>query len=336
MLHQIAARPRPHPTRPSAQLAASARLARTITWAGSRQSYLIARLLVHKDLQDDCFRAYAYFRWVDDVIDEIARSRDERVTFIERQRELIDRLYRGETVGQLARQERMIADLISRADASDFGLHSFIRNFLAIIEFDAHRKGELVSQEDLSWYSGTLGVAVTDAILHFVGAGRRHPDSASRYLAATAAHLTHMLRDMAEDVAGGYINIPLGHAELQGIRPGEFDTPEFRRWCEGRVALARSYFRAGKEYLNQLEDLRAKLAGHWYCTRFEGVLDEIERTDYALRAELARRKILPSLMRLVSVTFKVIVGHAAKRIRSRVRRGRTSDSRKAIPRFDLP
>ncbi len=47
----------------------TARLARRITWASSKQSYLTARLLADRDLADDCLRAYAYFRWADDRID---------------------------------------------------------------------------------------------------------------------------------------------------------------------------------------------------------------------------------------------------------------------------
>ena len=37
----------------------SANLARSITWASSKQSYLIARLLADRDLADNCLRAYA-------------------------------------------------------------------------------------------------------------------------------------------------------------------------------------------------------------------------------------------------------------------------------------
>ena len=48
----------------------SAALARSITQASSKQSYYTARLLVDRDLVDDCCRAYGYFRWADDVVDE--------------------------------------------------------------------------------------------------------------------------------------------------------------------------------------------------------------------------------------------------------------------------
>ncbi len=50
--------------------ASTAALARSITWASSKQTYYTARLMVDKDLVDDCYRAYAYFRWADDIIDD--------------------------------------------------------------------------------------------------------------------------------------------------------------------------------------------------------------------------------------------------------------------------
>ena len=75
----------------------SAALARSITWASSKQSYLTARLLADRDLADDCLRAYAYFRWADDMIDISSQSgkRTDRLHRPGRKR-LIDSLYRGE------------------------------------------------------------------------------------------------------------------------------------------------------------------------------------------------------------------------------------------------
>ena len=42
-----------------------------------------------------------------------------------------------------------------------------------------------------------------------------------------------------------------------------------------------------------LDVLRCKVAGYWYCARFEAVLDTIESDGYRLRAEYEeRRKLL--------------------------------------------
>ena len=76
----------------------SAELAQSITRAGSKQTYYTARFMVDKDLVDDFYRAYAYFRWIDDVIDVSSRTDDERHRFITRQKELIEDLFHKESL----------------------------------------------------------------------------------------------------------------------------------------------------------------------------------------------------------------------------------------------
>jgi len=56
---------------------ATATLARSITWAGCKQTVYISRFFVDRDLFDDFYRAYAYFHWIDDVIDSSPHYEDE-------------------------------------------------------------------------------------------------------------------------------------------------------------------------------------------------------------------------------------------------------------------
>ncbi len=115
----------------------TAALARSITKSSSKQSYLTARLLADRDLGDDCMRAYAYFRWADDMIDVSFQSSTDRTVFIARQKQLIDALYRGERPTDITPEEEMLADLVAHDRGPDSGLRSFIHNFMAVIEFDA-------------------------------------------------------------------------------------------------------------------------------------------------------------------------------------------------------
>lgn len=298
---------------------ATAALARSITWASSKQSYFTARLMVDKNLVNDCYRAYAYFRWADDIVDVSSQSSDERIAFIRRQRELVDRLYRNERPDDLTPEEKIVADLISHDREENSGLQSFIRNFLAILEFDAYRKGRLISQQELTWYSNCLGKSVTDGIQYFIGNGHPHPVAGNRYLAATAAHITHMLRDMVLDTTEGFINIPREYLEAHGISPEDMDSPPFRAWVRGRVELARGYFREGKRYLDELDVLRCKIAGYWYCARFEDVLDVIERDGYVLRAEYSgvpaggERRKLSTWLKMAWLGVSVTLRHIAHR-----------------------
>jgi len=291
---------------------ASGALAQSITRAGSKQTYYIARLVVDKGLVSDFYRAYAYFRWADDVVDAPA-STDNRITFIRRQRELIDRLYRNERPSDLTPEEEIVADLISRDKGETSGLQSFIRNMLAVIEFDAHRKGRLVSQGELTRYSNWLARSVTDGLQYFIGNGHPYPDTDDRYLAAFAAHITHLLRDMLPDVADGFINIPREYLEAHGIGPEDVHSPPFRAWVRERVELARRYFREGKHYLDKLDVLRCKIAGYWYCARFEGVLEKIERDGYVLRPLYNERHKVSNWLRMAWLGLSVTLQHVVRR-----------------------
>jgi len=315
---------------------ATAALSRSITWSSSKQTYYTARLLVDKDLVNDCYRAYGYFRWADDIIDAPAsfdaaasgdavasgdvspQPSDEHISFIRRQRKLIDRLYRSERPDDLTLEEEMVADLISHEKADKLhpggisGLESFVRNFLVILEFDAHRRGRLISQQELTWYSNCLGKSVTDGIQYFIGNGHPYPATENRYLAATAAHITHMLRDMVLDIDDGYI-IPREYLEAHSISPQDVDSLPFRAWVRDRVEKARQYFREGKRYLDELDVLRCKIAGYWYCARFEGVLDTIERDGYILRAAYNERRTLSTWLKMAWLSVSVTLRHIARR-----------------------
>jgi len=288
-------------------------LARSITWAGSKQTYYTARLMVDKELVNDFYRAYAYFRWVDDVVDDSSRSDDERISFVRRQRELIDRLYGDERLDHLTPEEEMVAHLISHDRGENSGLQSFIRNMLAIIEFDAYRKGRLISQQELTWYLDCLGKSVTDGLQHFIGNGHLYPATDNRCLAAVASHITHLLRDTLPDTANGFINIPREYVEAHGISPENVDSPPFRAWVRSRVELARQYYREGRRYLNELDVLRCRIVGHWYCARFEGVLDGIERDGYILRPAYNERRKLSAWVRFAWLAISVTLRYIARR-----------------------
>jgi phytoene/squalene synthetase len=291
----------------------SARLARSITWSGSKHSYLIARLFVDGHLKDDCFRAYGYFRWADDVVDDPARSLDERLSFIRRQQDLVRCLYQRQITEILIPEEQIIADLIEHDRGENSSLRSFILGFLDILDFDANRKGTPIGQQQLTWYSHHLGRTVTDGIQYFVGNDRQYPQSDHRHLAATGAHITHMLRDMAEDIPNGFINIPIEYLETEGISVENMESAAFRAWIRRQVDLAREYFRQGRRYIDGLDVLRCKLVAYWYCARFECVLDAIERDDYILRSEYSERRNPSTLLKLIRDSLRVTFDHIARR-----------------------
>ena len=64
----------------------TATAATSITKAASKQTYYTIRFLADRERVDDAYRAYGYFRWVDDLLDAESGSGPARMAFLERQR----------------------------------------------------------------------------------------------------------------------------------------------------------------------------------------------------------------------------------------------------------
>ncbi len=254
------------------------------------QTYATVRFLVDRDRVSDAYRAYAYFRWVDDWLDEPARQKADRLSFVKHQQELIDACYRREPVHTVAVEEEMLVALVRKDREPGSGLHGYVRNMMAVMAFDAERRNRLISADELDRYANSLAAAVTEALHYFIGHGSDSPHGPARYLAAEGAHIAHMLRDTVEDNELGYFNIPLEYIRASGISPFDIDSRPYREWVKNRVRLARSYFVTGRTYLSRVESLRCRLAGYAYIARFETVLDSIERDGYVLRRHYRESK----------------------------------------------
>lgn len=258
--------------------------------------------------------AYAYFRWADDVIDISFQSITERTEFIARQKMLIENLYQGRRPADLCPEEEMLADLIAHDRCPDSGLRSFIQNFMAVIEFDANRNGRLVTRQELTAYTAWLATAVMDGIQYFIGHGHPYPKTADRTQAVVGAHLVHMLRDTLEDLPVGFVNIPSEDIQASGIRLEDVESESFSLWVRQQVERARDCFQAGKGYIDALDVLRCKLAGAWYCGRFEWFLNAIQRDGYRLRRSYPERHSLAVWSEMAGLGFVIIMRHIAGRI----------------------
>jgi phytoene/squalene synthetase len=156
----------------------------------------------------------------------------------------------------------------------------------------------LISQIELNEYTRWLASAVTEAMHYFIGNACYAPQDETRHLAATAAHITHMLRDTFDDAQTGYYNIPREVLEANHLGPQDVRSETYRAWVKSRVKLARLYFEAGRDYLTRIQSLRCRLAGFAYAARFEWLLDTIEREGYRLRAEYGERKRVGTELRM--------------------------------------
>lgn len=282
----------------------SARLAAEMTRAASAQSYYTIRFLADRDRVADAYRAYAYFRWIDDRIDEGGGIPAERAAFLRRQQALVEAGYRGRAPGDLCPEEQLLADLIAGDEVPDSGLRAYLDNMMAVMAFDLERRGRFISGDELDRYVDLLAAGVIEALLHFIGHDCPAPRTAARPAAVRGACIIHMLRDLMEDCEAGYYNIPAEYLATHGIGVEDLGHPAFRAWVAERVALARDCFREGRAFIAQVGNARCRLAGRAYIARFEYVARLIERDGYRLRDSYPERKSVPAALWMAAQTMR--------------------------------
>lgn len=270
----------------------SARLAAAITRAASTQTYYTILLLADRDRVSDAYRAYAYFRWVDDILDAETGSKTEKQAFIERQQKIMEACYFGDVPGDVSAEEQMLVDLIQNDWESYSGLRAYLDNMMAVMRFDVERRGRLASKLELSRYSRSLATAITEALHYFIGHDDRPARTEARYQSVYGAHVVHMLRDAIEDTAVGYYNIPRETVDAHQLNLQDVDHPAYQAWVAARARLAQKYLKNGRNYIAQVKCLRCRLAGFAYTARFEWMLRVIEQDGYRLRTNYPERKSL--------------------------------------------
>src|ERR1051325_1628040 len=124
----------------------------------------------------------------------------------------------------------MLVALVQKDHGKNSGLQCYLRNMMAVMSFDADRRGRLISQMELNEYTHLLASAVTEAMHYFIGHCCYSPQDETRYLAVTAAHITHMLRDTFDDIQAGYFNIPREVLNTNRISPFDIDSKAYRSW----------------------------------------------------------------------------------------------------------
>lgn len=286
-------------------------LAARITRDASMQSYLTIRWLADPRYRSDAFAIYAWFRWLDDTVDERLTDRDERLAFVARQRRILALGADGVPVpaadapgwAPLRPEEGLLIRLAASAAAlgpDGEPLLTSLRSMLDVMEVDARRRGRPVTERELDDYTHLLAVAVTEALHHCIGHGCRCPHDDTRYTAVTGAHVAHMLRDLVTDIDAGYVNVPSEVLDEPGMSLDDLHSPAMRAWVRDRVELARSCFAVGRRYLERVEDARCRLAGHAYTARFEWVLDAIEQDGYRLRGAYPERATVRGGLRIAA------------------------------------
>lgn len=267
-------------------------LAARITRTGSKQTYYTFLLLADRKRRQDAFQAYAYFRWLDDILDCGSGTVGEKTAIVNQQMEILEACYRGAVPTNVRQEEQMLVDLIRDDDGKDSGLQTYLRNMMMVMEFDVQRCGKYISQAELTHYTHLLSTAVTELLYFIIGNKGAPNGNEHRYDAVSGSHVVHMLRDLKEDIQTGYYNISSEYLHALQVSPEELNGIQLRKWVRERAILARQYFKHGRQYISRSKSIRCRLAGYAYIARFEWMLKLIERDGYLLKAEYPERKSL--------------------------------------------
>ncbi len=278
-------------------------LASSITRAASKQTYYTIRFLVDRERVEDAYRAYAYFRWVDDTLDSPSGSISERMAFLQCQESLLAKCLHGGVPRETSSEEKMLVELIRHNRAKHRGLQIYLRNMMQVMDFDARRRGRMISQAELNAYTRWLASSVTECIHCFIGHDDYSPQDETRYAAVSAAHVIHMLRDTFDDAKLGYYNVPREVLEAGHMGPLDVNNAAYCAWVKSRIDLACKYFDAGKGYFARVENARCRLACFAYIARFEWLLGVIEREGYLLRPQYDERKAPRSALQMAWLTI---------------------------------
>jgi phytoene/squalene synthetase len=265
-------------------------LAARLTKTGSKQTYYTFLLLADRDRVQDAFRSYAYYRWLDDLLDCGSSTKDEKAALLNRQQLLLETCYQRMPPGEVSLEEKMLVDLIHADRDEQSGLQMYLRNMMAVMAYDVERCGRVITNAELTQYTHLLSTAVTELLFYLIGHSDAPKRIENRYHAVNGAHIVHMLRDMAEDINAGYINLPSDYIQTGKISFEELHSEAIRRWVFERVKLARNYFQSGRSYITHVKSFRCRLAGFAYLSRFEYMLRLIERDGYCLRLDYPERK----------------------------------------------
>jgi phytoene/squalene synthetase len=278
-------------------------MAAEITKSASKQTFYTILLFVDRELVNDAFRAYGYFRWVDDILDKQTGIRSDKVAFVNRQRDLLETCYQGKKLKTLSSEELLLAEMVQNDTGKNPGLQSYLCNMMKVMEFDAERSERWISRTELSEYTRALATAVTDAMHYFIGHNEPPPHQETRYLAVTAAHITHMLRDTLVDLETGYYNIPREYLQTHGISTRDVESHAYQRWVCRRVELARILFKEGRKTIAEDKCLRRRMVAYAYMARFQWILGAIKRDNFRLRFEYRERKSLFTGMWMIWTTL---------------------------------
>lgn len=205
-------------TSPPIDLETAFALAEDIAKSKSPKAKFILDLIINKEDRAYLNLCYAYLRWVDDYVDDPQNKIADKIDFISRQKTLCEQFKHFITDSKLNSEESFLFYFVDYVvKKNKIFLQSAVKEMLDSIEMDAQRlmrKGSF-SFEEMQIYIEKNAKAFFTLITSFVEPNNPFVP-ANIFIGRFAAKL-FMLRDFAEDIERGYVNITTEDLEFYEI-----------------------------------------------------------------------------------------------------------------------
>jgi len=240
----------------------------------SGSSFYAAMRILPREQREAMFQIYSFCRQVDDIADSHG-PREERLAALQKWRDDIDALYRGQPPARLSdyvasvkRFDLQRADFLAIVDGMEMDVPQDIRApDLATLDLYCDRVASAVGRLSVR----VFGLPQEDGILLAHHLGR-------------ALQLTNILRDIDEDAALGRLYLPrevLLHAGITSDDPAVVAADRaLPKVCAGIVARARTHFEKADEVMarNSRRVVRAPRIMERY---YSAILELLVRRGFA-------------------------------------------------------
>ncbi|MGW2664200.1 phytoene/squalene synthase family protein [Nocardia tengchongensis] len=273
------------------------------------RTYFLATRLLEPERRPAVHALYAFARLVDDIVDASdapSRSADSAARLDRIEHDLRARLAGAPGAGGDEPEQRVmlaVADTIGRYSIAAEHFWVFLDSMRMDIPGAPQYRDRYPAMTDLSDYmrgsAAAIGLQLLPVLGTVVPVAEAEPAAAAL---GEAFQLTNFLRDIGEDLDRGRVYLPAAEWAAFGVddellfhcRESGRTDPRVRRALAHLIAINRGVYRRATPGIELLAP-RVRPAIRTAATLYSGILDEIERTDYAV---FTRRAVVPQHRRL--------------------------------------
>ncbi|MBI4010552.1 MAG: squalene/phytoene synthase family protein [Candidatus Aenigmarchaeota archaeon] len=252
-------------------------------------------------MQKIAFLLYYFLRWIDDTIDRNHLPKNKKIRFLLRERKVIENIFAGKQLKNLNDYETGLILLRKFDKKIAIKIKRYvIDNYIKAFELELKRN-EIVTKKWLSEYAYYVGGSFANFGLIIT-----NPNLDTKIMngisktCATAADLTHLLRDFRKDLRTKKLNIPKEDIEKFNIEPNKLNENcrELSNFARSQVNEIYKLFSSGEKYIKSTSSFRLRLASALFISKYKFVLAKIKNRNYDLFSDYDHSTLSEKFIRM--------------------------------------